>query len=325
MKTENYRFTNREISKPNLSVRFGSVGGHLKRDEGSDEEYSELDISETLSPEVNLEEDIWKNSIMKRIPQLTMNIFVESIEEEKYRCVSTELIENVQTSFLPKYYRVIVRWLFDLSSRVKTTSDAIYNSIELFQRVICKQNIAKNELQLYMMVCFWISSKLDLRRHYVSFKDINELAATNYTIEQFTEKEFDIMRLLTFRISFPTTKFFMRIFLKMADADTALNEITNLLLTEFSTRYELIDFAPSHVSFTILMYSSALLNKSGDWPEIKANSIRFDHSKTVQIMHILHESAPSFIESQSKKYVSEEAQEIFKKINFNQDFDSIFE
>ncbi|EAX97481.1 Cyclin, N-terminal domain containing protein [Trichomonas vaginalis G3] len=265
--------TNADMSSNNQNI---NINENIKAEkiitisssqERFDDEYSDPDIYSDES-----EED--SNDLFQKLDQENLDkplqlassasaIFAQAYEDEQTIPISKQSILKIQTALTPKYREVTVRWLIQLNYHFKLTSDTLYSAVTYFDIYISLRNIELNELQLYAVVCYWISAKID-NRCQPPIAEFNKITNENFTLEQFSRAEVNIVTALNFTLNFPTSKFFMRRFLLLTRNDSNLIEITNFFTEIALQKWEFIEIPPSLCAISAIACAASALGYSQD-------------------------------------------------------------
>jgi hypothetical protein len=207
---------------------------------------------------------------------LSDTIFRTALYEEASLTISCAQFLSVQLSMLPKHREVAVKWLFQLNYRFEFSSDAVYSAITFFDLVSMRMSIAKTEIQLYAAVCYCLAIKIDARTR-PNIEELNSLTGQSFTNEQFVHKEVEILQVLAFKLSYPTIKFYIRMFVDALKPEKSIPVIVNFLTEIGLMKFQFLDFRQSTVALAAFVLGSAGIG----FPDVAANAIRISHCENL--------------------------------------------
>jgi hypothetical protein len=107
----------------------------------------------------------------------------------------------------------IVDWIVRVVTTIQYRRTTLHQAIFLFDQILSKKFVPRSESTLYAATCLWISGKIQEWRG-LSLDSFVTICRNNFSIEAFKQKELEILKLLNFRITFPTPDVFLPSFLK---------------------------------------------------------------------------------------------------------------
>ena len=253
----------KKTSKPTLNYSSTNIT--------EDDEYS--DPSDIYSDSENLDEtdldDLFAkvdsenaNDILQVVKCANI-IERKAIEEQELTPISKEAILSTQKEMTTKHREIVVRWLIQLNYHFKLTSDTLYNAVTFFDIYISKCQIKLQELQLYAAVCYWMSAKVDTRCQ-PSVEEFNKISNESFTVEQFSKAEVDVFRALNYKMSYPTSKLFMRRLLLLTSKDQYVIEMTNFFTEIALQKWDYVGIPPYIIAVSAIFCSCASLENEED-------------------------------------------------------------
>nr|CAD1819471.1 unnamed protein product [Ananas comosus var. bracteatus] len=141
-------------------------------------------------------------------------------------------IETVQKDVTANMRGILVDWLVEVAEEYKLVSDTLFLTISYIDRFLSFNSINRQKLQLLGVSSMLIASKYEeISPPHV--EDFCYITDNTYTKQEVVKMESDILNFLKFEMGNPTTKIFLRRFVKMGQED---NKYSNLLL-EFLGSY----------------------------------------------------------------------------------------
>lgn len=289
------------------------------------EEYSDYDNGDENTLVENKEEE---NIIRNKLSSVYFNLYQYCIEEEKnvYSDLYTK-ITTLQTTFKAQYYSVIVKWLTRVNLCLRFPKDILYNAISCFSILLSRKFLAKDLLQQYSIVCYWISAKLDNKRNVFTTEHINHIINANYSRESYFEKEKEVLNILMYQLNHPSVHFFVRLYINAFEFDKDLVETVNYIFESILSNFEILRFYPSHVSISIILYCIYVLHVEDEHLDIiRYSSHIADPSSIQQIIKIV-EAYFTKQNSKLKEYHeqrnNEEALRLLSRIDFGRNVSDI--
>jgi hypothetical protein len=207
-------------------------------------EYSDPDLSETSDSDDSLTtQDL---------------IFLHSLQSEQSIPRSTSKILALQSAFHPNLREQAVTRIIQFNYHFQLTSDTLYNAVTYLDIVLSSIPIATTDVEVLATVCFWLSAKVDTRVQ-PTVEKLNATTGNSYTTETFRQMELQIVSALGFQLSFPTPKMFMRRFLEMSRANSAVIEESNVLAEIALMKFKFVDIRPSMIAAAAVAVSWASL------------------------------------------------------------------
>lgn len=169
-----------------------------------------------------------------------------------------KFLEAVQYDMTPHMRCILVDWLVEVAQEYRLTSDTLHLTINMLDRFLSLQPLAREELQLAGIACMWAASK---------FEEIYAPTAANfcyitdntYDQQQLVEMEATVLAVLEFQLSVPTAKTFQRRYLQAAAADEQLHYLAAFLLELTLMDEGMLAFLPSQLAAASVYLSHAML------------------------------------------------------------------
>lgn len=223
-------------------------------------EYSDPDFEDEVEEE---EEHDSFDELLHDFPAGSEYIYDCSLQEEVAIPRSTNDFYDCQTEITPKQRESAVKWILKLNFYFKLTSDSTYNAVTYLDIFLSNRKIQKKELQLYAVVCYWLAAKVDTRAQ-PSIEKINEATGENFTQESFNSAEDIILDVLSYQLSYPTSKFFMRFYLSIGNSTDNTILIANLFTEIALLKFEFMDFKPSIIAAASVVFSLKIESRDED-------------------------------------------------------------
>jgi cyclin A len=198
-------------------------------------------------------------------------------------------METVQADMTPHMRAILVDWLVEVALEYRLCSDTLHLTIALLDRFLSKVPISRDQLQLAGIACMWAASKYE-EIYAPTAREFCFITDNTYSPEQLVAMEALVLRGLSFRLTLPTAKAFLRRYLQASAADERLHFLASFLcevalMDEASMRH-----APSAVAAASVFLSRAMLGQA-PWDATLAHYSRrraADVAATVELVAATH-------------------------------------
>nr|XP_043634686.1 G2/mitotic-specific cyclin-2-like [Erigeron canadensis] len=252
-------FAAEEVKKSNLSNE-----GHGGWQEQEQEEPIPmfLETSETMlderdhhMEEVEME-DIFEESVIDIDVSddgnhLAVVEYVEDLYAHYRRIEGCSLVSpdymTQQFDINEKMRAILVDWLIEVHHKFDLQPETLFLTVNLIDRFLAKQSVIRKNLQLVGLVGMLLACKYEE----VSVPVIDDLIFISdkaYSRSQILEMEKLMLNTLEFNMSLPTPYVFMKRFLKAAQSETKLDQMSFYLIELCLVEYEMLKYPPSFLA-----------------------------------------------------------------------------
>jgi cyclin A len=130
---------------------------------------------------------------------------------------SANFMDTVQNDITPNMRGILVDWLIEVSEEYKLVPDTLYLTVSYIDRYLSANPTSRHKLQLLGVSCMLIASKYEE----VCPPQVEEfcyITDNTYTREEMLSMERKILTFLNFDMTIPTTKSFLRRFVRASQA-----------------------------------------------------------------------------------------------------------
>ncbi|RDY10030.1 Cyclin-A2-2, partial [Mucuna pruriens] len=273
------RLEDRELLQPCMS---SSMRGHvmegtllstqdsMKCDELLSSTNKDIDmISEKLKPSDGLGiVDI--DSVELKDPQVwssyAPDIYNNMCVREFERRPLANYMDELQQDITPSMRGILIDWIVEVSEEYKLVPDTLYLTVNLIDRFLSQSLIQKQRLQLLGVTCMLIASKYEE----ICAPRVEEfcfITDNTYTKAEVLKMESEVLNLLHFQLSSPTTKTFIRRFILAAHSSykvsyVELEFLANYLAELTLVEYSFLQFLPSLIAASAVLLARWTLNQS---------------------------------------------------------------
>jgi hypothetical protein len=223
------------------------TSGAIPADSSSDaHEYSDPGLDDPDDPSVASATDFRSTAdernrfSARKLSKYAAEIFTTAMNDDFSASLSSALFLTTQRQLTPRAREVAVKWMVQAQSRLRITSDSLYNAVTYFDIACCSRAISRPVLQLLVITCLWISTKVEEGR--TTVQELLDLSSDPFTRAEVLECELDLVQVLGFRTSFPTRQFFLRRILDAVGADGAVADASTFACEVSLLPLEMLDF-----------------------------------------------------------------------------------
>ncbi|XP_019416507.1 PREDICTED: cyclin-A2-2-like [Lupinus angustifolius] len=178
----------------------------------------------------------------------------------------SDYMEKLQKDISPSMRAILIDWLVEVTEEYKLVPDTLYLTVNLIDRYLSTSLIQKQRLQLLGVTCMLIASKYEE----ICAPRVEEfcfITDNTYTREEVLKMEIEVLNLLNFKLSVPTTKTFLRRFIQAAQSSyqvprVELEFLANYLAELTLVEYRFLKFLPSLVAASAVFLAKWTLNHS---------------------------------------------------------------
>ncbi|KAI3794321.1 hypothetical protein L1987_36950 [Smallanthus sonchifolius] len=143
-----------------------------------------------------------------------------------------------------KMRAILIDWLIEVHHKFDLQPETLFLTVNLIDRFLAKQYVIRRHLQLVGLVAMLLACKYEE----VSVPIIDDLIFISdkaYSRSQILQMEKLMLNTLEFNMSLPTPYVFMKRFLKAAQSESKLDQISFFLIDLCLVEYDMLRFPPS--------------------------------------------------------------------------------
>ncbi|XP_038710676.1 cyclin-A2-2 [Tripterygium wilfordii] len=179
---------------------------------------------------------------------------------------SIDYMEKLQQDITPCMRGILIDWLVEVSEEYKLVPDTLYLTVNLIDRFLSQNYIEKQRLQLLGVTSMLIASKYEE----ICAPRVEEfcfITDNTYTRGEVLKMESQLLNLLHFQLSVPTTKTFLRRFIQATHTFykvpcTEMEFLANYLAELTLLEYNFLKYLPSIVAASAVFLARWTLNQS---------------------------------------------------------------
>jgi cyclin B len=156
-----------------------------------------------------------------------------------------------QTDINEKMRVILINWIIEVHFKFHLLSETLFICINIIDRYLSKKNINRKNLQLLGVTSLFIACKYE-EIYAPTSKDLIFMTDNAYKTEEMIQMESDILNIIEFDLTFPTSLRFLEIFKNYLELDE-INFYRCCYLNEISLiNYSLCSFNPSLIACVCL-------------------------------------------------------------------------
>ncbi|OEL36969.1 Cyclin-A3-1 [Dichanthelium oligosanthes] len=221
--------------------------------------------------------------------------YLRSMEAQAGRRPAHDYIAAVQVDVTPNMRSILVDWLVEVAEEYKLVSDTLYLTVSYIDRFLSARSLNRQRLQLLGVSAMLIASKYE-EISPPNVEDFCYITDNTYTKQEVVKMESDILNILKFEMGNPTTKTFLRMFIRSAQEDNKNNpglslEFLGSYLAELSLLdYGLIRFLPSLIAASVVFVARLTLDPhTHPWNKKMQTLTGYKPSELKDCVTVIHE------------------------------------
>lgn len=169
-------------------------------------------------------------------------------------------MEAVQQDMTPHMRAILVDWLVEVALEYRLCSDTLHLTVSLLDRFLSVMPVGRDQLQLAGIACMWAASKYE-EIYAPSAKEFCFITDNTYAPEQLVKMEALVLSSLSFRLTLPTSKAFLRRYLQASAADERLHFLASFLCEVALMDEGCLRHSPSSVAAASVFLARAMLGQ----------------------------------------------------------------
>ncbi|CAF2060252.1 unnamed protein product [Brassica oleracea] len=213
---------------------------------------------------------------------------------ELKRRPSPDFMERTQRDVTKTMRGILVDWLVEVSEEYTLVPDTLYLTVYLIDWFLNGNYIERQRLQLLGVTCMLIASKYE-EIYAPRIEEFCFITDNTYTRDQVLEMESQVLKHFSFQIYTPTSKTFLRRFLRAAQASHVMPSVEMEFLANYLTEltlveYEFLKFLPSVIAASAVFLAKWTMNQSSHpWNPTLEHYTTYRASDLKACVQALHE------------------------------------
>ncbi|KAK9152206.1 hypothetical protein Syun_010515 [Stephania yunnanensis] len=169
-------------------------------------------------------------------------------------------------------------WVMEVHFKYELMPETLFLMVALFDRFISIAKIAKSEIQLVGLTALLLASKYEDFWH-PRIRELISVSAGSYTSAHMLAMEKLILEKLMFRLNIPTPYVFMLRFLKAAQSDRKLENLSFYLIELCLVKYEALSFKASLLAASAIYVARCTLHMTPAWTPLLCKHAHYEESQ----------------------------------------------
>ncbi|KAF3447024.1 hypothetical protein FNV43_RR12204 [Rhamnella rubrinervis] len=194
---------------------------------------------------------------------IACDIYMHLRASEAKKRPSTDFMEKVQKDVNASMRAILIDWLVEVAEEYRLVPDTLYLTVNYIDRYLSGNVMNRQRLQLLGVACMMIASKYEE----ICAPQVEEfcyITDNTYFKEEVLQMESAVLNFLKFEMTAPTTKCFLRRFVRAAQG---VNEVQSMqleclanYLAELSLlEYSMLCYAPSLIAASAIFLANFIL------------------------------------------------------------------
>ncbi|KAF7492612.1 G2/mitotic-specific cyclin-B, partial [Sarcoptes scabiei] len=183
--------------------------------------------------------------------------YLHSLEVRQKQALKPNFL-SINPLVTPNMRAILVDWMVGVHRSFRMFPETLYLSISIVDRILSKEKIEKNQLQLLGAAALFVAAKFE-EVYYPDVKDFVVICDNSYTKREILQMEIKILTLIDFELSGPCPLHFLRRGSKAASADSQAHLLGKYLCELSAIDYQCASWLPSLKAATALYLALKLI------------------------------------------------------------------
>jgi hypothetical protein len=236
---------------------------------------------------------------------------------QKRECLngpSTEYM-NIQPDLNYKMRAILVDWLVSVHLKFKLVPETLFLSVNILDRYLSLRSIKRQDLQLVGISAMLIASKYE-EIYPPELKDFVYLTDKAYDKDQVRRMECEILSVLEFQVTIPSTWRFLERYARISELDEISLCLAKYMIELPLLEYAMLKYAPSLIAASAVFLAMKIFRKEPAWNPRLLFHTKYNESQLrpcAKDLLVLFQSAPKHTLSAIRdKYGRKEFNEVSK-------------
>mmetsp|Transcript_23430 Transcript_23430/g.73440 ORF Transcript_23430/g.73440 Transcript_23430/m.73440 type:complete len:223 (+) Transcript_23430:67-735(+) len=173
-----------------------------------------------------------------------------------------------------------------VAEEYKLVPDTLFLSVSCIDRYLSVNQVVRSKLQLVGVTCMLIAAKYE-EIYAPQVDEFCYITDNTYSRQEVLNMERTLLTTLDFELTTPTTKSFLRRFLKAAEADTKVEFLASYLAELTLVEYGFMKYMPSMVAASAVFLAQFTLNKP-PWTPTLQHYAQYQPQELIDCVKALH-------------------------------------
>ncbi|KAK9743487.1 hypothetical protein RND81_03G242800 [Saponaria officinalis] len=206
----------------------------------------------------------------------------------------TDFMEQIQKDINASMRAILIDWLVEVAEEYRLVPDTLYLTVNYIDRYLSGNVMNRQRLQLLGVACMMVAAKYEE----ICAPQVEEfcyITDNTYFKDEVLQMESAVLNFLKFEMTAPTTKSFLRRFVRAAQVT---NEISSIQLECFANyvaelsllEYHMLQYAPSLIAASAVFLTKYILSPSyKPWNSTMRHYTLYEPSDLEECVKALHQ------------------------------------
>ncbi|KAL2522049.1 Cyclin-B2-4 [Forsythia ovata] len=251
------------------------------RENNQTEEVEMADIFEETI--MDIDSDDAKNPLA--VVDYVEDLYAYYKKMESCSCVSPGYMAQ-QFDINERMRAILIDWLIEVHHKFELREETLFLTVNLIDRFLAKQTVVRKKLQLVGLVAMLLACKYEE----VSVPVVDDLVLISdkaYSRTEVLEMEKLMLNTLQFNMSVPTAYVFIRRFLKAAQSDRKLKQLSFFLIELCLVEYEMLKYQPSFLAAAAIYTAQCTIFGVGKWSKICERHTAYSEDQLLECSRLI--------------------------------------
>jgi len=221
-------------------------------------------MSEKETNMIHLEEiDTLDGDNPRLVSHLVANIYKYLREKENDNQITCYM--NNQTEVNEIIRTILVDWLVEVHQLFKLIPETLYLTIDILDRYLQVKNIERKRFHLLGITAMLVASKYE-EIYSPEVNDFVYISDETYTAEDILNMEQDILRIIDFNLTYPSSLYFLRRYTKAAESNIFIHTLCKYLIEMSLMTSKMLIYTPSLIASSSVYLARKMLSQKPHWP-----------------------------------------------------------
>lgn len=155
----------------------------------------------------------------------------------------------------------LMEWVANVHFLYEFNPYTLHLAINMIDRYIKQVDIKKPDFWLVGITCLYIAGKYE-ENYFASYKDFIYTSSNTYTKEQLFNMEKEILNVLNFSLTMPSSLYFLNLYIKNSPMDNYYKHLCCYILELCLLHYKMNKYRPSTIAFGSILISNVVKDDS---------------------------------------------------------------
>jgi len=156
---------------------------------------------------------------------------------------------------------ILIDWIIDVHMKFKLANETLFLTVNILDRYLSKNHIAREKFQLLGISCLFLASKFE-DIYPPDLKECLFVTENSYSKDELLKIEGEILSTINFQIKSPTPLIFLERYQRILNADKRMYYLARYLLELALIDFKFLKYTSSNLATSALYLSGKVLKKN---------------------------------------------------------------